>query len=281
MAKRRVPEQTSGAPQVSPDEGVELLKSQIESARRLLSLSPLVREDIRHWELLTSDYLEKAFGARHRIISNVMHAGLRASSGSETDREREERWRDQLKSQVRQLEGAIEILQTNIKLQQGKSAAVPAPELGSRVFLVHGHDEGALNEVARFLEKLRHNPIVLKEQPGKGRTIIEKFEDYASEVRFVAVLLTPDDRGGPADKTYEDQQLRARQNVILELGYFIGRLGRNYVCALRMPDVEIPSDYSGVQYVSLDGTGWRLELAREMKAAGLDVDMNLAVDDSP
>ena len=71
---------------------------------------------------------------------------------------------------------------------------------------------------------------------------------------------------------------RARQNVVFELGYFIGRLGRNRVCALYAEGVEIPSDYSGVVYTKLDASGaWRLELAKELKAAGLPVDMNLAL----
>lgn len=145
---------------------------------------------------------------------------------------------------------------------------------GHRIFFVHGHDEGALHEIARFLERLDQQVIVLREQPNQGRTIIEKFEDY-SDVGFAVVLLTPDDRGG-ADGA--EPRWRARQNVILELGYFLGRLGRKRVCALYRGDVEIPSDYSGVLYVPIDGAGgWRLQLARELKAAGLPVDMNRAM----
>jgi predicted nucleotide-binding protein len=144
------------------------------------------------------------------------------------------------------------------------------------VFLVHGHDEAALHEVARFLEQLDQQVIVLREQPNKGRTIIEKFEDY-TDVGFAIVLLTPDDKGGSV-ALGDSQRLRARQNVILELGYFLGRLGRSRVCALYVEGVEIPSDYSGVLYVKLDGDGgWRLSLAKELKAAGLPVDMNKAL----
>jgi len=143
--------------------------------------------------------------------------------------------------------------------------------------LVHGHDEAVLHETARFLEKLAQDIVILREQPHSGRTIIEKFEDY-SDVGFAIVLLTPDDRAGIASAAYEEQKPRARQNVIFELGYFIGRLGRNRVCALYRPGGEIPSDYSGVLYVELDERGgWRLELAKEMKAAGLPIDMNKAL----
>ena len=128
--------------------------------------------------------------------------------------------------------------------------------------------------VARFLEKLRLDPIILHEQPSMGRTVIEKFEAHA-DVGFAVVLLTPDDMGGLASGG--EVKPRARQNVILELGYFIGSLGRAKVCALYVEGVEIPSDIHGVLYVSYDAAGgWRLKLASEIRAAGLPVDMNLA-----
>lgn len=130
--------------------------------------------------------------------------------------------------------------------------------------------------MARFIEKLNLKVVILHEQPSLGRTIIEKFEGHA-DVAFAVVLLTPDDTG--ASKTQpNDQQPRARQNVVFELGYFIGKLGRSRVCALYKEGLELPSDYQGVLYVQMtaDG-GWRLHLAKELKAAGLDVDLNMAI----
>ncbi len=142
------------------------------------------------------------------------------------------------------------------------------------VFLVHGHDEAVTESVARFLEKLDLHTIILHEQPNMGRTVIEKFEAHA-DVGFAVVLLTPDDVGGLASGGKLEP--RARQNVILELGYFIGRLGRSRVCALYVEGVEIPSDFHGVVYVPYDAAGgWRLKLASEIRAAGLPVDMNRA-----
>lgn len=118
--------------------------------------------------------------------------------------------------------------------------------------------------------------IILHEQPNQGRTVIEKFEGSA-DVDFAVVLLTPDDVGHIADGSDEPKP-RARQNVIFELGYFVGRLGRSRVCALHKGGVEILSDYDGVIYVSMDDPqGWRLLLAREIKAAGIDVDLNRAM----
>jgi predicted nucleotide-binding protein len=147
---------------------------------------------------------------------------------------------------------------------------------GSRkVFVVHGHDHGARETVARFLEKIGLEPVILEEQAGKGRTIIEKFEDHAGEdIRFAVVILTGDDRGGPLAQQREDQRRRARQNVVFELGYFVGVLGRSHVCALHQQDVELPSDYAGVEYVSLDARDWQFKLAREIDAAGVTVDFN-------
>lgn len=144
----------------------------------------------------------------------------------------------------------------------------------NRVFVVHGHNEAIRETTARLLEKLGLEPVILHEQPNKGRTIIEKFIDYA-EVAFAVVLLTADDVGG---KSIDSLRSRARQNVMLELGFFLGRIGRDRVAALYEEGVEIPSDYDGVLFVPLDPTGgWRFLLARELKAAGLTVDFNRIV----
>jgi predicted nucleotide-binding protein len=144
------------------------------------------------------------------------------------------------------------------------------------VFVVHGCDEAAKQIVARFLEKLGLNPVILHEQSNRGRTIIEKFEDHA-EVRFAVIILTPDDIGRLATESESSSTLRARQNVIFEMGYFIGRIGRGRVFPLRRGSVEIPSDYSGVVYTELDDKGaWRVELVRELKGAGFVIDANKA-----
>ena len=151
-------------------------------------------------------------------------------------------------------------------------SAIPLA-LGSDVFVVHGSDDGTRETVARFIGKLGLKPVILREQPNSGRTIIEKFEDY-SNVGFAVVLMTPDDVGKRKDQQ-DGLEPRARQNVILELGFFLGKLGRNRVCALYKPGVEIPSDYSGVGYVLLDEhDAWHLKLAKEIRSAGLPVDMN-------
>ena len=140
-----------------------------------------------------------------------------------------------------------------------------------KVFVVHGHDEGAREAIARFLERIGFEAIILHEQANRGRTVIEKVEAHG-DVGFAVVLLTPDDEGA---KKGEAPQPRARQNVVLELGYFIGRLGRERVCALKRGDVELPSDFGGVVYTPFDdGGGWRQALANELQAADFAIDWN-------
>ena len=142
----------------------------------------------------------------------------------------------------------------------------------NEVFVIHGRDEEAKQTVARFLEKVRLKPVILHEQPNEGRTIIEKIEAH-TQVGFAVVLLTPDDVGSLKNEE-RNSKPRARQNVIFEFGYFIGKLDRKRVCALIKGDVEKPSDYDGVLYLSLDKDGWKMKLFEELKAAGMPVDPN-------
>ena len=141
------------------------------------------------------------------------------------------------------------------------------------MFIVHGHDELAKTEVARFIEKLGFEPIILHEQASSGNTIIEKIEAY-SNVGFGIILYTPCDVGAKNDIDVHLQP-RARQNVVFEHGYLIGKLGRKKVCALVKNTVETPNDISGVVYVQMDShQAWHMKLAKEMRAAGYPVDMN-------
>jgi predicted nucleotide-binding protein len=146
----------------------------------------------------------------------------------------------------------------------------------TKIFIVHGRDDLAKTEAARFIEKLGFSAIILHEQPNSGKTIIEKIEEYTN-VRFALVLYTPCDIGGlVGEKT---QKPRARQNVVFEHGYLIGKLGRPNVCALVTEGVECPSDISGVAYYPIDSHGaWRLLVAKELRNSGYPVDMNKIID---
>ena len=154
---------------------------------------------------------------------------------------------------------------------KGTTQAVLTPTLSRKVFIVHGHDDGARETVARFLERIGLEAIILHEQANQGRTVIEKVVAHG-DVGFAVVLLTPDDEGCAKGGV---QEPRARQNVLLELGYFIGRLGREKVCALKRGILEIPSDFAGVVWEEMDSNGgWKTALARELAAAGHNIDWN-------
>lgn len=148
--------------------------------------------------------------------------------------------------------------------------------INDKIFVVHGHNEEMKQASARFIEKISLNPIILHEQPNRGKTIIEKFTDY-SNVSFALILLSADDVAFPKTDKVENAKFRARQNVILELGFFLGKLGREKVLVLfeQGENFEIPSDYQGVLFVPYDQEGnWKLAFAKELKAIGFKIDGN-------
>ena len=154
--------------------------------------------------------------------------------------------------------------------QGGRKLAEPGDP--RKVFVSHGHDDKAKTDVKSFLESSGLEPIVLADQPNAGRTIFEKFEDYG-DVGFAIILLTADDIGRAKSNIDEDMRLRARQNVIMELGYFMAKLGRGRVCALLQDGVEIPSNISGIVTIRFAvEKKWQDELRRELEYAGLKLE---------
>ena len=168
------------------------------------------------------------------------------------------------------------------KYFESKDESTPAKggrvrTIGRQVFVVHGHDTELLLKVKEFLREIHLDPIVLREQPNQGRTIIEKFENF-SDVGFAIALLTSDDLvlhdGGGSSREY-----RARQNVVLELGYFMGALGRSRVAVLCDKNVARPGDIDGMVYATTESdASWQLSIARELHAAGYEVDLNRLLD---
>lgn len=147
-------------------------------------------------------------------------------------------------------------------------------KFSEKVFIVHGHDETKLLEVKTLVERQGLKAVVLRDEPNGGATVIEKFEKNA-DVGFAVVIMTADDVGS-SKASPEELRNRARQNVILELGYFAGHLGRERVCALLEDEMDVPSDILGVVYTKLDEAGaWKYKLADELRHAGYSVDKNL------
>jgi predicted nucleotide-binding protein len=138
-----------------------------------------------------------------------------------------------------------------------------------KVFIVHGRDNETKQEVARFIEKVGLQSIILHEQASAGMTIIEKIERYSNEADFALVLYTPCDHGRGAHETKIAPKNRARQNVVFEHGYLMAKLGRENVCALVKGEIETPNDISGVVYVSFDAQGaWKSDVSKELTACG-------------
>lgn len=143
----------------------------------------------------------------------------------------------------------------------------------NKVFIVHGHTEGTKERTARLIERLGLEAIILHEQTNRGKTIIEKLEHF-TDVGFAIVLYDEDDAGNVKSEAEKGIfNTRARQNVVFEHGLMIGKLGRERVLSIVTGNPELPSDVNGVVYAS--SKSWQIEVAKELRDAGYQVDLNL------
>lgn len=215
----------------------------------------------------TSDYLKEV--ASIHFYSMVGYEG-------QPDSDHDESWHGGRSRMMNLFNTMLEEINLSEATVVNSASGATRTRKSNRVFLVHGHDEAMKQAAARMLEQLGLKPVILHEQPNQGRTIIEKFTDY-SDVSFAVVLLSSDDFGYSKNQPPDSAKPRARQNVVFELGFFIGKIGRSSVAALyrEHASFEKPSDYEGVAYTVFDPAGnWRFEIARELKARGYDVDAN-------
>ena len=205
-----------------------------------------------------------------------MNSSFIITGSSNNPSERLKELKEDIQNKVDNLESLvekIELIKSDVEISTTKTPIIDKTKTDStNIFIVHGHNTAIQQSVARTIEKLGLNPIILHEQPNAGKTIIEKFESH-SNVGFAIVLLTDDDEGKA--KTEIDLNKRARQNVVLELGYFIGKLSRSKVLPLYSEGVELPSDIYGLLYTPLDkAENWKFAIVRELNAAGYSVDAN-------
>lgn len=266
----------------SKSKALDRLKSARNEIPKLQSF-PRFSSEFKKWRRNTEVAIENTFGEAGRHVEDFTNISYTLSIyHSKTPEYRfQQRYVEGLESAGSILESMIEEIEEYWEDEdEMKVSASPLRDDHidtKRVFVVHGRDDGTKHTVARFLERKDLIPVILNEQPDEGLTIIEKFEKHAQNVGFAVILLTPDDVGALRGDQ-ENLRPRARQNVILELGYFIHSLGRDRVCALVKGDVERPSDYHGVIYIPLDEhEGWQKQLVKNLEAAGLDVDANRAV----
>ena len=173
------------------------------------------------------------------------------------------------------LEQSVRGLEEEITYRSEQSSetveAIRKSQPNNKVFLVRGRDDEAKNAVALFLRAIGLEPIILHQRPNGGRHLLTKFREEAEGASFAVVLMLSDDEGGLTGAT--DRRPRARQNVVFELGFFIGKLGPANVAALLQGDVEKPSDFDGIAYIPFDPSGrWKTDLARELHHAKVPFD---------
>lgn len=269
---------------VSPEEASKLLNKRLVLGRRIAKKSwetspvPVYTaiQKLQRWDRYNSVLLNVMFTTQHFVDRyNSCAVPLDRKQASDF-LEHPAHLRVWFSLKEAELEAVKEELPLfAVALKSTAVAAGAAKSFGSKVFIVHGRDEAAKESVARVLEHLGLDVVILHERPHKGRTIIEKLlEESDVGIGYAVVLLTPDDVGKLASKRGKASP-RARQNVIFELGLFLAKLGRQRVHALYKEGVEIPTDYLGVLYTPLDDNGaWRMKLARELQAVGFDIDLN-------
>lgn len=263
------------------------VKSRIREANRIIQMPTRSAsnkyeaiEAYKTWESVCSEMLAQAFETMDERESFLAapdlptDAAMALMSDPDAATELQGSWM-QLGDQTAWLERLIKRLPLIPEPSAPGPAQRPAAQPAyskSQVFVVHGHDQALTAQVKALLLQLGLDPIILAEQTNEGKHVMEKLEAH-SGVGFAVVLLTPDDVGRAGKE--EKLRARARQNVILELGYFMAKIGRARVAALCAEGVEQPSDYRGIVYIAVDGgRAWAYQLGRELKKAGFDVDLN-------
>ena len=273
---------------VSPEEANEKLLERIEKGKKLKdepinSGSDLdaVQKSYYKWNDFNTELLKRQFTTEELSEEYSHWIGIGSISMYEPSLgEKIGDLHKDIDDKIHRLDSIVERLElipvsSQVKAESSSTNKPKKKIDRNKIFIVHGHDNEAKLEVARFVEKIGFEPIILHEQASGSKTIIEKIEAY-SDVGFGVVIYTPCDVGA---KSSDSANLngRARQNVVFEHGFLIGKLGRPNVCPLVKGSVETPNDISGIVYTSMDSTNWQLELAKELRAAGYAIDMNKVI----
>ena len=138
------------------------------------------------------------------------------------------------------------------------------------VFIVYGRDENLLNEVKLLVTQLGLKPILISNEPDKGRSIFGKIKDSVNKCCYSIVLWTPDDVGSLATET-EKIQFRARENVLIELGYVVAKLGEENVTIIKKGNPNIPTDIQGLALILREESEWKNHLYKNLKEVFKDI----------
>ncbi len=264
---------------ISQAEAETLLNERIEAGKAVQRFQPgreknleVLERRITQWRKLNQECLDRFLGGEvaeeYRIASAnddfVLVQLWDKSNAKRPDLDRE----------ITTLQSIKYRLHTWVPKSDVVTAGFTArPSKDAPIFIVHGNDTLRAESVAHTVTSATgRKTIILRDEPNLGRTLIEKFEQHAAEVSYAIIVLTADDKGSLADET--DTRPRGRQNVIFEMGYFFGFIGRGNVSVLLRPGVEKPSDMDGIVYITFDDNrAWKAELLRELRHAGFDIQL--------
>lgn len=268
---------------VLPEEAKSKLSARIEKGREIREFVIRSEDDLdsankkySKWNDFNAELFKRLFTTDELSEEYSHFVGIRIfGSYEESIGEKIRDLRKKIDDKIHRIDSIVERIEL-IPLSNKASEIEYSKEIDrKKVFIVHGHDNEAKLEVARFIEKIGFEPIILHEQVSGSKTIIEKIETY-SDVGFGIVIYTPCDIGARCSET-DNLQGRARQNVVFEHGFLIGKLGRSRVCPLVKGSVETPNDISGIVYTSMGSSNWQVELAKELRASGYTIDMNKVI----
>jgi predicted nucleotide-binding protein len=261
-------------------ERVQIAKDLKEQNKASIENFKRVENDFEAWDSSNDEYLKQAFNKvenEYRSSYSMSKKSFWLEFPKETIERREwlvlDKKLDKKINKLNSIIAKIEFMNIEVELKDVEEAASKAVPLRSKqienkdVFIVHGHDDLALNEIQLYVRELSLNPIVLKNEAGSSETVIEKIEKLSS-VMYAIVLYTPCDFGGN-NKKADEKRNRARQNVVFENGFLIGRLGRKNVSHVIKGDIEIPGDLNGIVYIKMQND-WKIQLYRELKMAGVE-----------
>ncbi|KGJ49144.1 hypothetical protein KD33_10940 [Clostridium sp. NCR] len=249
------------------------IKNKIDNFYTQKRFSPEFNAWIKQAEIIISN----VFPDDIRYVDNFkkIHYSLYCFTTSTSESEFDDAYREGLDEAKVLIESYIENLAIFEDITDTEEMAMESTVKSNKIFIVHGRDNESKLELARYLEKINLEPIILHEQVNRGKTIIEKIEEY-TDVNYGIVLYTACDIGGLNDGKNKLQE-RARQNVIFEHGLLIGKIGRNNVSALVKGNIEKPNDIAGVVYMDMNSGSWKIDLAKELKHAGYEIDFNLVI----
>lgn len=233
------------------------------------------RSDFKKWDAFNGELLCRAFDDNQSPQSYYREYGRTGDPNQLFGEDLVKEIKHQVSEKITYLDSLLVRLPIipSVEPEKNDSKITRQSNVSSNnVFIIHGHDSGLKNEVARFITELGYTPIILHEQPSSGKTIIEKIESY-TDVCFAIVLYTPCDIGAVSGGS--EFKPRARQNVVFEHGFLSGKIGRERVCALIKDEVEKPGDLDGIVYVTYDtNSGWKNKIAKEIRNLGLTIDVN-------